>query len=115
MLAKAAAALQAATMKLMQWFFSGQLEMVPLYSTRYLEMLAETTLGWLLLEQAVLGEAKRAELPEGHADHAFFLGKHHIALYFAGNVLPGVADKAELLNIADRSALEIPDACFATV
>jgi len=114
-LAKAAAALQNATMKLMQWFFSGQLEMVPLYSTRYLEMLAETTLGWLLLEQAVLAESKRAELPEGHADHAFYQGKHYIALYFAGNILPSVVDKAELLNIADRSALEIPDACFATV
>ena len=64
---------------LMSWFFSGQLEMVPLFSTRFLEMLAETTIGWLLLEQAILGEQKRAELPEGHTDHAFYLGKHFIA------------------------------------
>lgn len=114
-LSKAATALQGATMKLMSWFFSGQLEMVPLFSTRFLEMLAETTIGWLLLEQAILGESKRAALPEGHADHAFYLGKHHIALYFAGNVLPGVSDKADLLNIADRSALDIADASFATI
>ncbi|HNN97540.1 MAG TPA: acyl-CoA dehydrogenase, partial [Pseudomonadota bacterium] len=114
-LEKAATALQGATMKLMSWFFSGQLEMVPLFSTRFLEMLAETTIGWLLLEQAILGEQKRAELPEGHTDHAFYLGKHFIATYFAGNVLPGVASKADLLNLADRSALDITDASFATI
>ena len=115
MLAKAADALQGATMKLMQWFFSGQLEMVPLFSTRYLEMFAETTVAWLLLEQAVLAERKRADLPEGHADHAFYQGKHYAALYYAGNVLPGVMNKAEMIAAADRSALDVPDAAFATV
>ena len=111
-LAKAAESLQATTMRLLGWFYSGQMEMVPLYANRFLEMTAELTIGWLLLEQALLAERKRSELPEGHHDHAFYQGKHFTALYWAHNVLPGVSEKAAVLGREDRSALEIPDAAL---
>jgi hypothetical protein len=111
-LGKAAEALQGTTMRLLGWFYSGQLEMVPLYANRFLEMMAELTIGWLLLEQALLAEAKRKELPEGHRDHDFYHGKHFSALYFISNILPGVEDKARILAREDRSALEVPDQTF---
>ena len=36
------------------------------------------------------------------------------AQYFARNVLPGVAAKAQLIAAEDRSAIDIPIAAFAS-
>jgi alkylation response protein AidB-like acyl-CoA dehydrogenase len=107
--------LQATTMLLLSWFYGGRLELVPLSANRFLEMMAETTLGWLLLEQAVLAEQKRAALPADHRDHAFYEGKLHAAQYFAWNILPGVKAKSEILIREDNSAMRIPDSAFAQV
>ena len=46
-------------------------------------------------------------------NHPFYDGKKFAALYFAHNVLPGVALKAQLIAREDRSALDIPAAAFA--
>ena len=94
-------ALQGTTMLLLSWFYGGKLELVPLHANRFLEMMAETTIGWLLLAQAVLAGKKRAALPEDHRDRSFYEGKLHGALYFAGNVLPGVKAKSEVLSRED--------------
>jgi hypothetical protein len=76
-------------------------------------MMAETTIGWLLLEQAVIAEAAVEKLPADHPDRAFYAGKKFGAQYFALNVLPGVTAKAELIAREDRSAIDIPVASFA--
>lgn len=78
-------------------------------------MMSETTVAWLLLEGAVLAQQKIAGLAADHPDHAFYTGKMSAALYYARNVLPGVQYKASLLELEDQTALEIPDAAFATV
>lgn len=114
-LGRAAEAMQGTTMRLLNWFYSGQLEMVPLYANRFLEMMAELTIAWLLLDQALIAERKRSELPEGHRDHDFYRGKHFTALYFVHNVLPGVEDKARILGREDRSALDIPEVAFSPI
>ena len=62
-------------------------------------MMAETMVGWLLLEAAVIAEAAAAKLPADHPDRAFYDGKRFAAQYFAHNVLPavvaeGAADRA---------------------
>ena len=88
---------------------------MPIYANRFLEMMSETTLGWLLLEQAVLAAKKQKELPEDHRDQGFYEGKLHSALYFVRNVLPGVKAKAEVLAREDNSAMRIPEASFAQV
>ena len=98
--------------KFMQWFGGGKMEMVPTVANRFLEMMSETTIGWLLLEQAVIAEAAVAGLPADHPDHAFYTGKRFGALYFAYNVLPGVAAKAQLIAREDRTALDIPVEAF---
>ena len=72
-------------------------------------------LGWLLLEQASLARKRLAELPEDHADRAFYEGKRYAAVYFAQNVLPCVEEKARIIGLEDKSPLEIPDAAFAQV
>ncbi|NVB76860.1 MAG: acyl-CoA dehydrogenase [Kofleriaceae bacterium] len=98
--------------KFMQWFGGGKLEMVPVVSTRFLEMMSETTIGWLLLEQAVVAEDALAKLSPDHPDRAFYQGKVYGARYFALNVLPGVAAKAQLIAREDRSCVEIPVEAF---
>jgi len=112
-LAQAMEAMTATGGKFMQWFGGGKLEMVPAVSTRFLEMMAETTIGWLLLEQAVIADAALAKLPADHHDRAFYTGKLYAAKYFAANVLPGVAAKAQLIAREDRSAVDIPVEAFA--
>ena len=101
--------------KFMQWFGGGKMEMVPAVANRFLEMMSETTVGWLLLDAAVIAEAAAATLPADHPDRAFYEGKRFAAQYFAHNVLPGVAAKAQLIAREDRSALDIPAAAFAPV
>ncbi|MBA3396684.1 MAG: acyl-CoA dehydrogenase [Deltaproteobacteria bacterium] len=106
-------ALTASGGKFMQWFGGGKMEMVPTVANRFLEMMSETTVGWLLLEQAVIAEAALGKLGPDHHDRAFYEGKRFAAQYFAYNVLPGVAAKAQLIAREDRTALDIPVAAFA--
>ena len=102
-------------MRFLGWFNGGKMELVPLSANRFLEMMAETTIGWLLLDAAVIAEAAAAELPDGHPDKAFYAGKLHAARYFAHNVLATVPIKAQQIGKADRSPLDIPDDAFATI
>jgi hypothetical protein len=99
----------------MSWFQSGKVEQVPLNANRFLEMMAEVTVGWLLLDGARVAQARVAETAAEHPDQAFYEGKLQAALYYARNVLPTVADKARLLEEEDRSPLDIPEAGFASL
>jgi hypothetical protein len=108
-------ALTATGGKFMSWFGGGRMEMVPAAANRFLEMMSETVVGWLLLEQAVIADAAAQKLAADHPDRAFYDGKRHAAQYFAFNVLPGVAAKAQLIAREDRSPLDIPLAAFAPV
>jgi hypothetical protein len=87
--------------------------MVPAAANRFLEMMAETTLGWLLLDAAVIAEAAVAKLPADHPDRGFYAGKRFAAQHFALNVLATVPGKAQLVAKEDRTALDIPIAGFA--
>jgi alkylation response protein AidB-like acyl-CoA dehydrogenase len=112
-LAQAMEALGSSGAKFMMWFGGGKMEMVPLAANRFLEMMSETVVGWLLLDAAVRSDAAAAKLPAGHPDHAFYEGKKYAALYFAHNVVPEVMAKAQILAREDRSSIEIPAAAFA--
>jgi len=112
-LAQAMEALTATGGKFMQWFGGGRMEMVPASANRFLEMMSETVVGWLLLEQAVIAEAAAAKLAADHPDRAFYEGKIYAARFFALNVLPTVAAKAQMIAREDRSVLDIPIGGFA--
>ena len=108
-------ALAGTAMRMLMWFQSGQLALVPLSANRFCDMMSELTVAWLLLEGAVVAETAKAKVDAGHPDHAFYAGKTAAALFYARNVLPGVEHKAQLLADEDKSPLEISDAAFATV
>jgi alkylation response protein AidB-like acyl-CoA dehydrogenase len=114
-LASAQEAVAGTAMRLLMWFQSGQLALVPLSANRFCEMMSELSVGWQLLEGAVVAEQAKAGVAEGHPDAAFYVGKVQSALYFARNVLPGVEHKAALLADEDKSPLDISDAAFASV
>ena len=114
-LGSAQEALAGAAMAILMWFQAGKVQLVPLQATRFLEMASELAVGWLLLEQAELASDKLTSTDAAHPDHAFYTGKIYAAEYYAQNVLPGVAFKATLMRHEDTSALDIPDAAFATV
>jgi len=102
-------------MRLLMWFQSGQLALVPLSANRFCEMMSELTVAWLLLDGARVAEEAKKNVAAGHPDLAFYEGKIAAALYYARNVLPGVEHKAQLLAEEDKTPLEISDAAFATV
>ena len=114
-LSAAMEAVSGCAMRFLGWFQGGQMDMVPLAANRFLEMMAETVVGWLLLDAAVIAETATAKLAADHRDKAFYAGKRHAAQYFARNVLPSVVHKAALLGRTDRSPVEISDDAFATV
>jgi alkylation response protein AidB-like acyl-CoA dehydrogenase len=117
-IANLGAAMEAITstaMRFLMWFNGGKMELVPLAANRFLEMMSEATIGWLLLDQAVIAEKAAADLPADHPDRAFYTGKKYAALYFAQNVLPTVAVKAAMIGKEERTSIEIPDAAFATI
>jgi alkylation response protein AidB-like acyl-CoA dehydrogenase len=101
--------------KLMEWGKAGNVQLTALTANRVLEALAELTVGWLLLEGAVIACSKLEGLTPDKQDFAFYTGKLHAALYYALNVLPGVASKVAIISNEDRSALDIPEAAFATI
>jgi alkylation response protein AidB-like acyl-CoA dehydrogenase len=102
-------------MRLLMWFQTGNVTLVPLHANRFLEMMSETTVAWLLLEGAAIAIEKKKSVAAGHPDAAFYEGKIAAALYYARNVLPTVELKARLMGEEDRTPMELSDAAFATV
>jgi hypothetical protein len=88
--------------------------LIPLSANRFLKMMSELAVGWLLLDAAILAENQAKSLSEKHPDRSFYEGKKYSALWFARNVLPHVEHGARLLTLEDASPLEIPDAAFAS-
>jgi hypothetical protein len=64
-LADAMDALTSTGNKFMMWFGGGKMEMVPTVANRFLEMMSEAVVGWLLLEQAVIATGRRGEVAGG--------------------------------------------------
>jgi alkylation response protein AidB-like acyl-CoA dehydrogenase len=102
-------------MKLLEWGQAGELALPQLVANRILDMMAELAVGSLLLQGGIIAHERLASLPQSNPDWAFYTGRCHSAVYFALNVLPGVRHKAEIVELGDRSALDIPDAAFATL
>ena len=112
-LAKAQEAVGGAAFQFLGWFKGGEMEKVPLNANRFLEMMSETAVGWLLLEGAAIAHDAQQKLEKGTRDWNFYEGKKQAALFFANNVLPEVVAKAKMLQSGDRSAIDIPTASFS--
>jgi hypothetical protein len=117
-LAQVHEAVAGTSMRLLSWFQSGKMQMVPLAANRVLEMMSELCCGWLLLDAARIALDKTANLPPGDSsakDRTFYEGKVHVAEFFARNILPHAKFTAEVLSREDTSALEMPVTGFASI
>ncbi len=114
-LGKAQEAVASSAMQFLTWFQGGEMDRVPLAANRFLNMMSQLTVSWLLLDAAVIALDKQAGLKEDDPDWAFYEGKRHAAVFYAHDVLPNVVGSAKVLMAGDRSALDIPEAAFATV
>ncbi|HEX8703657.1 MAG TPA: acyl-CoA dehydrogenase, partial [Myxococcaceae bacterium] len=115
-LASAQEALMASAMTVFGWSQDGsKFPLIPLSANRFLQMMSEVAVGWLLLEAALIGEKAKAALSADHPDKAFYEGQKYSALYYARNVLPGVEQAAKMLATEDTSPLDISDAAFGSV
>ncbi len=112
-LGKAQEAVGGAAFQLLGWFKGGEMEKVPLNANRFLEMMSETAVGWLLLEGAAIAHDKQQKTDKGSRDWNFYEGKKQAAIYFAQNILPDVIAKAKMLQSGDKSAVDIPTAAFS--
>jgi hypothetical protein len=108
-------ALAGSAMKLLGWFQAGRVELVPLNANRFLAMMSELTVAWLLLDGAIIADAAAKKVVAGHPDAAFYAGKVQAALYYARTCLPNVEAGARAMGDEDRTPLDIADAAFATV
>jgi hypothetical protein len=112
-LGKAADTIGGAAMQLFGWSQNpAKLALVPLAANRFLEMMSEVAVGWMLLQAAIIADTAAQGLADGHADVAFYRGKVQAARYYAKNVIPGVVAKSKVLGSEDLSPIEIGDDSF---
>jgi hypothetical protein len=86
--------------------------MMPLYSRRILTALSQLYAGRCILDQAILADKKAKEVGPEHYDYNFYLGKVLSARYYLLNVVPNVWVLTDIVELGDRSALEIPVEAF---
>jgi hypothetical protein len=101
-------------MTLLGWSQNGGLGLIGLSANRFLTMMSQVAVAWMLLDAAAAAQTRLAAGGLAEADKAFYAGKVQAALWFARNVLPQVEASARSLATEDASALEIPDAALGT-
>ena len=116
LLAAGQEALMSSAMTLLGWSQNqnGGLGLIGLSANRFLTMMSQVAVAWVLLDAAALAQKKLAAGGLSEPDKAFYTGKVQSALWFARNVLPQVESSARSLATEDASPLEIPDAALGT-
>jgi alkylation response protein AidB-like acyl-CoA dehydrogenase len=113
-LATAQESIMQSAMVFFGWSQSEKLHLIPLNANRFLTLMSELAIGWLLLDAALIAETALESLPATHPDTRFYEGKRWSALWFARNVLPDVEHGARLIAAEDSSPVEIPEDAFST-
>jgi len=112
LLFKAAQATGDFTMRYLDYFQKGKLQLIPLSSTRFLECFSEVLMAQFMLEQGLLAHEKLQGVDAESADGIFYRGKVATAKYFCRNILTNVFARHMALQQEDTSALDIPEEAF---
>src|SRR5262249_37452710 len=88
--------------------------LIPLNANRFLKMMSQLAVSWLLLDGAVIAERALTGLSASSPDRAFYEGKRYAAQWFVRNILPSVKAQGERMSVEDSSPMEISDAAFAS-
>ncbi|MFG3338565.1 acyl-CoA dehydrogenase [Glycomyces sp. NPDC048151] len=79
-----------------------------LHSRRLLLAVGDLMVGWLLLRQAEIAQAKL----DAGADDDFYRGKVAAATFFSKEVLPRLTADRKIVEAADLTAMDLPDDAF---
>jgi len=112
LLFKAAQATGDFTVRYLDYFQKGKLNLIPLSSTRFLECFSEVLMAQFMLEQGLLAHEKLQGVDAESADGIFYRGKVETAKYFCRNILTNVFARHMALQQEDTSALDIPEEAF---
>ncbi len=114
LLAAAQEGLMASAMAILGWSQDpAKMNLIPLSANRFLNMMSELAVGWLLLDAAVIAE--RVGDKASGDEKAFYDGKKWSALWYARNVLPNVEQAARMMALEDTSSVDISTLAFGTV
>ncbi len=91
-----------------------KMPMMPLYATRILHATSELVCGQMILEQAIVAQAKIDELGKDHYDYAFYNGKVNSARYYLHNIVPNIFTTLEVIKDGDTSVLDIEEEALFT-
>jgi alkylation response protein AidB-like acyl-CoA dehydrogenase len=69
-------------------------------------------IGYLLLRQAIVAQAALDAGTAGERDTAFYTGKLAVAHWFTRNVLPELTARRAVIEAADLSLMDVPEAAF---
>lgn len=116
LLAKAAGDLEAIVGKLLADLSSVEQDVKNMYkvglnTTRLLMVSGDVVIGWLLLRQAVVAQAK-LEAGAAAKDVAFYQGKVAAARFFARNILPTVTPQRLIAEGVDNEIMELAEEAF---
>jgi len=116
LLGRAQESVMQAAMSLLGWSQGTEkFHLVALSANRFLTMMSELAVGWLLLDAAMIADKAQTEVSETHPDRAFYDGKKMSARWYARNVLPQVESAAKVMALEDSSPMEMSDAAFAAL
>ncbi|GAB3226680.1 acyl-CoA dehydrogenase [Glycomyces halotolerans] len=79
-----------------------------LHSRRLLLAVGDLVVGWLLLRQAEVAQAKL----DGGSDDDFYRGKVAVAKFFSREVLPRLTADRKIVEAADLTVMDVPDEAF---
>jgi hypothetical protein len=81
-------------------------------TSRLLLVSGDVVIGWLLLRQAAVAQAKLAEGGTSEKDTAFYQGKVAAARFFSRTVLPTVHAQRLIAEGIDNTIMDLPEAAF---
>jgi 3-(methylthio)propanoyl-CoA dehydrogenase len=90
----------------------GNVRLVPLHATRFLDCFAETLLGQIMLEQGLVAREKLKNAAPDSADAVFYQGKVETVKFFCRNILTNVYSRHASFKLQDTSAVDIPEGAF---
>jgi len=113
-LAAAQEGVMASAMAVLGWSQEpAKMTLIPLSANRFLNMMSELAVGWLLLDAAIIAERVGASATGD--EKAFYEGKKWSALWYARNVLPNVEQAARMMATEDTSSVDISLQAFGAV
>ena len=92
-----------------EYLKSGRFDLIALTSTQFLDCCAELAIGHLLLEQALIAEAKLKGLGAEHHESPFYRSKAGTARYYLRNFVPNIMGRKHIFDLEDTTAADIAE------